>query len=61
LVLLLIGIEMGQLLTALDQTVVGTAAPRILAGTFLIAIGFFATLFLREIPLRKSHRGKPEA
>lgn len=31
LVLLLIGIELGQLLTALDQTIVGTAAPRILA------------------------------
>lgn len=31
LVLLLVGIELGQLLTALDQTVVGTAAPRILA------------------------------
>ncbi len=31
LALLLIGIELGQLLTALDQTVVGTAAPRILA------------------------------
>ena len=31
LVLLIIGIELGQLLTALDQTIVGTAAPRILA------------------------------
>lgn len=31
LALLLLGIELGQLLTALDQTVVGTAAPRILA------------------------------
>ncbi|HEX6543292.1 MAG TPA: MDR family MFS transporter [Ktedonobacterales bacterium] len=31
LVLLLIGIELGQLLTALDQNIVGTAAPRILA------------------------------
>lgn len=31
LILLIIGIELGQLLTALDQTVVGTAAPRILA------------------------------
>ena len=30
LVLLLIGIELGQLLTALDQTIVGTAAPKIL-------------------------------
>ncbi|HEU5348639.1 MAG TPA: MFS transporter [Ktedonobacterales bacterium] len=31
LALLIIGIELGQLLTALDQTIVGTAAPRILA------------------------------
>src|SRR5690242_8272836 len=31
LVLLIIGIELGQLLTALDQTIVGTAAPRILS------------------------------
>jgi EmrB/QacA subfamily drug resistance transporter len=31
LVMLIIGIELGQLLTALDQTIVGTAAPRILA------------------------------
>src|SRR5260370_28476268 len=31
LVMLLIGIELGQLLTALDKTVVGTAAPHILA------------------------------
>ena len=29
--LLIIGIELGQLLTALDQTIVGTAAPRILS------------------------------
>jgi len=31
LVLLILGLELGQLLTALDQIVVGTAAPRILS------------------------------